>query len=323
MKLIFTSILLLLACVSFAQRQNVYFLKNNGNYVDTRDSADYIRVVREPDSASTLYNVFEFYKDGKRKMIGKSSKIDPPRLEGQCLNFYANGFKQSVATYTDNQLTGLEIVFYPNGKADIVNEYPDSGNIYNTINNNFLIKANYDSLGKVLVENGNGYYKAYDDKFKYIKEEGPVKDGMRDSIWKGISKDFELELTFTEIYNKGKLVSGTAISQDGQTSTYIKARGVPPQFKGGDKAFGTYLGSNIVYPEDARRNNIEGIVIISFVVEKNGKISDIKVNKSVRSDLDGEAVRVIRYSPRWIPGTEFGKPIRVSYDVPINFSLTN
>jgi hypothetical protein len=83
----------------FSQRQNVYFLKNNGKYVSQRDSADYIRIVREPDSASVLYNVFEFYLNGTQKLLGKSKTIDPPRYEGQCLEYYANGTKESITNY--------------------------------------------------------------------------------------------------------------------------------------------------------------------------------------------------------------------------------
>jgi len=80
MKLSFTVIFLLIGGLCLAQKRNVYFLKNDGRYVVTRDSADYIRIVSEPDSGSALYNVAEGYLSGKRKLTGKSSAIDPPRL---------------------------------------------------------------------------------------------------------------------------------------------------------------------------------------------------------------------------------------------------
>jgi TonB family protein len=321
MKLILTLITLLTASASFAQRQNVYFLKNNGKYVDSRDSADYIRIVREPDSASTLYNVFEYYLNGKMKLVGKSSTIDPPVFEGQCAGFYKSGLKRILTNYKKGLEVGSEYQFYPNGKPYLVKEYPDNNDRYNNINNNFLIMDNLDSLGTVLVEKGNGYYKGYDNEFKYINEEGPIKSGKRDGLWKGDFKN--TKTTFAETYENGSLITGTATFEDGKTTTYVKSRGVPPQFKGGLEAFSRYLGSNIQYPDDARANNVQGKVILTFIVEKDGKISNVTVSKSVSPSIDTEAVRVIKNSPAWVPGIQFGHPVRVWYNVPVSFALSD
>ncbi|WP_295794391.1 energy transducer TonB [Mucilaginibacter sp.] len=320
MKPLFTLIALFLSAICFAQRQNVYFLKNNGRYVDARDSADYLRIVREPDSASVLYNVFEFYLNNKPKLVGKSTKIDPPRYEGQCITFYQNGNKNSISNYKNGNPNGTEFLFYPNGKVYLVKEYPDNA-AYSPIVDNFSIKANYDSLGTALAENGSGYCKLYDNAFKYIAEEGSIKNEKREGVWKG---NFENEkTTFTETYANGELVSGTAKFADGQSTTYAKTRSVQPQFNGGISAFSAYLGNNIQYPDYERGNDIQGVVIVEFVVEKDGKISDIKVNKHVSDGLDKEAVRVIKKSPKWIPATVFARPVRVRYRVPVNFALTN
>jgi TonB family protein len=321
MKLLSTIIALLVASVCFAQRQNVYFLKNNGRYVDNKDSADYFRVVREPDSASVLYNVFEFYKDGKKKLIGKSTTIDPPNFEGQCVTFYKSGAKQNITNYKKRLPVGNEYEFYPNGKLYLVKEYPDNNDQYNDINDNYLVKENYDSLGMVLFANSNGYYRGYDPDFKYINEEGKIKNGKRDSVWKGSFKD--TPLTFVETYKDGELITGTATYQDGGNATYSKSRGVPPQFNGGLKAFYKYLGMTILYPLDARRNNVQGRVILAFIVEKDGRISNIVVDKSVSPTIDAEAVRVLKNSPPWIPGVHFGRNVRVFYTIPISFTLSN
>jgi len=319
MKLLYTLILLLALSQCFAQKQNVYYLKNDGRYVDIRDSADYIRIVREPDSASTLYNVFEFYKKGEKKLIGKSSSIDPLVLEGQCVTYYKSGRRRASATYKNGRVVGTEYEFYPNGNIYLEKEYPDNGNLYNDIDNNFIVKSLLDSLGAVLVKDGNGYYKGYDDKFTYVEEEGPIKDGKRDGLWKGIFKEYNTG--FTETYANGVLVSGSSTGKDGKIANYTGARGVPPSFKGGLDAFYKYLGGHIHYPEDELNRNIQGKVLIGFVVEKDGKVSNIKVLKSVTPNIDAEAVRVIRNSTAWVPATLFGVPVRVYYDVPINFAL--
>jgi TonB family protein len=304
----------------FSQRQNVYFLKNDGRYVNQRDSADFVRIVREPDSASVLYNVFEFYLNGKNKLIGKSSTIEPVRLEGQCLEFNSGGARKKMTNYKNGVKAGVEYVFYPSGKPYQVNEYPNSGDVMNQVTDNYLIKANYDSLGTVLVENGNGYYKGYDDNFKEVNEEGALKDGKKDGLWKGNFKN--IKTSFIESYIDGKLITGTAINENGKTVIYTKSRGMAPLFKGGLDAFGRYLASHIHYPVEERDKHIQGRVILSFVVEKDGTIRDIKVSKSASPGLDNEAIRVIADSPHWIPATLFGSPVRVLYSVPISFALS-
>jgi hypothetical protein len=179
------TLFLVMATGAFAQRQNVYFLKNNGNYVDVRDSADYIRIVREPDSTSTLYNIFEFYLNGAKKLTGKSSKINPPQYQGVCVTYYANGCRESVVNYKNGSRAGEDMEFYPNGRLYTEFTYPEGNKDYSPLFDGYLIKTNTDSLGTPQVTNGNGYYRGFDEKFKYVKEEGPVKDGKRDGQWKG------------------------------------------------------------------------------------------------------------------------------------------
>eukprot|EP01037_Dinobryon_pediforme_P011292 gene11292-11379_t len=172
-----------------------------------------------------------------------------------------------------------------------------------------------------MVEKDNGYFKGYDDKFGYINEEGSVKNGKRDGIWKGNFKN--PAISFTENYKDGELLNGRATFEDGKTGTYAKKRGTPPQFRGGLEAFGSYLGSNIQYPLDARQNNLEGTVVLTFIVDKDGKVSDVKISKSVSPSIDAEALRVIRNSPNWIAGTQFGRNVKVSYGVPVTFKLSD
>ena len=95
-----------------------------------------------------------------------------------------------------------------------------------------------------------------------------------------------------------------------------------PTFPGGLEAFGHYLASNIRYPARSREKGIQGRVIISFIVEKDGSLSGVKVARGVATDIDQEALRVIRTSPDWKPGTQNGKPVRVAYSVPISFTLS-
>lgn len=94
-----------------------------------------------------------------------------------------------------------------------------------------------------------------------------------------------------------------------------------PHFPGGLKNFYIYLSKNTHYPITAVKNHIEGKVYLIFAIEKDGSIGDIKVIRGVSKDVDAEAVRVLRNSPKWIPGTHHGKPDIVHESIPINFQL--
>ena len=98
---------------------------------------------------------------------------------------------------------------------------------------------------------------------------------------------------------------------------------VAPEFPGGQKAFGKFLGSNIRYPIAARESNIQGKVYIGFIVEKNGELTDLKIIKGIGGGCDEEAIRVLKNSPAWKPGMAEGKAVRTSYTFPVTFELAN
>ena len=94
-----------------------------------------------------------------------------------------------------------------------------------------------------------------------------------------------------------------------------------PEYPGGLPALLDYLNQNVKYPEDAEKQKIEGRVLAVFVVETDGSISNVEVVKPVFPSLDAEAVRVLAAMPKWTPGKQSGKLVRVKYIVPINFQL--
>ena len=94
-----------------------------------------------------------------------------------------------------------------------------------------------------------------------------------------------------------------------------------PSFPGGMQALMEYLGNNVKYPVVAQENGVQGRVVVSFVVERDGSITDVKVVRSVDPSLDKEAVRVVKSMPRWIPGKQNGQAVRVKYNVPVAFRL--
>lgn len=98
---------------------------------------------------------------------------------------------------------------------------------------------------------------------------------------------------------------------------------VEAQFKGGSEALQRYIKSAIKYPDEAINKDIMGKVYLSFVIEANGSISNVKIEQGIHSTLDNEALRVVRNMPNWVPGEVDGTAVATRCRLPIVFTLTN
>ena len=94
-----------------------------------------------------------------------------------------------------------------------------------------------------------------------------------------------------------------------------------PGYPGGEAARIKYLNNNIKYPQMARESGIQGRVFVTFVVEKDGRVTDVRVLRGIGGGCDEEAIRVIQNMPNWQPGKQRGKPVRVQFNMPILFKL--
>ena len=94
-----------------------------------------------------------------------------------------------------------------------------------------------------------------------------------------------------------------------------------PRFPGGDEAMFKFIAKNVQYPKEAKDKEIQGRVFLSFVVEKDGSVSNVEVKRGIGGGCDEEAVRVVKAMPKWKPGKQEGKPVRVSFTLPFNFKL--
>lgn len=110
----------------------------------------------------------------------------------------------------------------------------------------------------------------------------------------------------------------TTEADDDQLFSFVEKM---PEYPGGIPALSAFLSNNIHYPEEAINKNITGTVLVEFVVEKDGSVSNVKAKLPLFPACDAEAVRVISMMPKWTPGEVAGKPVRVSYNIPIKFQL--
>ena len=111
----------------------------------------------------------------------------------------------------------------------------------------------------------------------------------------------------------------TVISQSNQ-SVYDQVEQMP-EFPGGMPAMIEFLQTNLKYPKDAIKQQVGGRVMVMFVVETDGTLSNVRVAKKVFPSLDSETVRVVKTMPKWKPGKEKGRPVRVNFTLPVVFSL--
>lgn len=94
-----------------------------------------------------------------------------------------------------------------------------------------------------------------------------------------------------------------------------------PEFPGGEPALYKYLADNIKYPQMAKESGIQGRVFVTFVVERDGRVTDVRVLRGIGGGCDEEAIRVVENMPKWTPGKQRGKAVRVQYNLPVKFTL--
>ena len=119
------------------------------------------------------------------------------------------------------------------------------------------------------------------------------------------------------------VTSSAPIEEEEEDQVIFQVVEKMPSFPGGDAALFKFLNENVKYPVIAQENGVQGRVICQFVVNRDGSIVDVEVVRSVDASLDKEAIRVIKSMPKWSPGQQRGKPVRVKYTLPVNFKLQN
>jgi TonB family protein len=115
------------------------------------------------------------------------------------------------------------------------------------------------------------------------------------------------------------LATGILKAQSTQKDSVYTFVEMEPQFRNGD--FSTFIANNIQYPAKAVQERKQGKVFVNFIIQKDGSISNATIVRSVSPEIDAEALRVVNSSPRWRPGIQNGRPVTVSYTIPITFNL--
>lgn len=175
-----------------------------------------------------------------------------------------------------------------------------------------------------------GSYKSKKEKkrngyFTYFRENGQINNSGQYKKDKKVDEWIYYHengnISSKEFFKKDKLQSYKFFEEDGTEKQGDYDYETPPQYPGGMEEMYKFMGDEIAYPQQALDNNIQGKVYVRFVVDKDGSLTDIEVINGVHSLLDREAVRVISMMPKWNPGKQHNRAVRVRYTIPINFTI--
>lgn len=299
----------LLICLSFETfgQVKIYFNKNDVK-TSILDSADYYRLCADSSCSNGL--VEEFYVLKNQVKSKKTVKDD--KLDGEFTKYYRNGNLKCREVYKENKLQGVSENYHQNGKKAFTKTLQYE--VKETIEK---ITDAWDSTGTQTLKSGEGKMISYFENGK-IEFEKSYKNYLLhevSTIYFDNGKIYSIDN-----YKKGEFIEGESWDKEGKHYTYKDVRDKPPTFKGGLEELRKFISENLKYPRKASKKNIEGTVYVGFVVNKLGKVEQVKVIKGV-PELNEEAMRVVSLMPDWEAGIQAGQKVSVIFTMPLKFKL--
>jgi len=277
----------------------------------TKEDYKYIRVVENYKNQPDLFLFTEYYRSKTVSMKAISTNKDTPRFEGPRIDYYENGNKKQESNYVGNKLSGIQTDWYDNNAKKSEKELTWNPK---TFDYNAKILQFWTPEGEQTVINSNGHYEYSDEK---IHENGELKNGEKQGIWEG--KNLEEKFSFTEIYNNGVFVSGISADENNNKYPYNELI-TKPTPANGMSDFYSYIRKNYRAPEV---QGLKGKIYTTFVIEKDGSITNIKVIRDIGYGTGKEAIRIIANYGKWNPGKTRGIPTKATFSLPINIQYSN
>lgn len=241
--------------------------------------------IKQVPAAEAFY--FTVEKVGSDKLITSVRYLTADSTKVRQMTFR----RKKVQDMTNNILQGPQYEWHSNGKLYSEATYQNG--------NPVGVHTYWHETGD------KDYIKKYNSKFELDTLEAYHKNGAVRRL---------------EVYSAGKMVLGHVYDETGKELEYFPMLKMP-SFPGGEQAMQSWLARNLTYPKTTRKDKAQGLVVVSFVVNEAGKITDAEAIKGVHPDADAEALRVINSMPLWEIGLLEGKPSKVRFTVPIRFSL--
>lgn len=309
-------------CISQTSNDDAVFLDSLYN-MGSEQNYKYIRIVKDYQIPNKEpYQINDYYKSGKIAMAGATATRIGINKTGMFIYYYENGKRKAVANYKLDKPYGIYYEFYENGNKKLEGEWVDNEK---TIIPNIKIKNFWNSNTIQTIKDGNGYYEENYNKGNILNRnivkgfgKGKIKNNMKDSIWVG--EYTKPNFTFIENYKNGKLISGVSIDSNKVKHKYNVIENHPVPKKGMDD-FYRHIAKTFKIPE-AARSTAFGKIYLTFVVEKDGSITDVKVLRDLGNGTGKEAVRALTSYGDWIPGEIRGIKVRWLFSIPITIQST-
>lgn len=305
---------------SYAQQFTTY-LDEKGAETTDKNKRAIIRTIAVDPAVFPLFIFKEHFVNGQLYREGFVNSIQGDKFEGKLVKYNKKGGKLSEELYEDNNLMGEASYYYDNGQLKKEVNYlsrPKETRLFNFQDKYMEVINYYDSLGNIMVENGNGFLRMNGTEETY--DEGEYRNKHKHGQWKGVFCPREQHHDYVEVFENGELISGEATDKNGKKYSYTIQR-IEPEYKGGIKALYNFIGGNFYYPVEARKNKVQGRVLISFVVDFEGKVTKASIKKDIGYGCGKEGLRVVNRLKNWNPGVFRGVPVNVEYTLPIVVNL--
>lgn len=309
LKLILTLLLFLpkIAISQISKKDKITFFDSKWKET-TSENHSYYRITKDYSSNQDLYEIKEYNKSGTIRTEGHSKNKDNFTKEGEIITYFENGNKHKISQYSNKKLIGKEIEWYENGNKKSEIEYtPEEKESQNKTK--IIQYWNKDNLQTII--DGNG---SYEESTKEFYATGKLKNGYKDGIWEGWQ--IKPENRFTEEFKNGKFISGKLTDESNTKTTYTSLV-TKSQPIGGFTQFYNNLHKSIkqanISPQ--KPNNL---IIIEFIVDIDGKVTEPKIIRSIDSKADELALAYLS-NTNWIPEIKRGQKVRSKYTQPIQF----
>lgn len=319
--------------ISSAQYFRLSYHKKDGSEVTAKEDSYFYRIIANDPEDPKLFKYIELYSKGDQPKL--TSKIKSPSAKntkvGEYLTYHPNGnIYQRQAFDANHTPIDTAYTYYANGILFMKtmldrstykrNSKQQEKSLMSTIHEGQTIYLLVqDSLGNKLAENGEGTLIIKDLLYQRTSETGPISKHKKHGIWNGVSP----HSIFTETWEEGKFIRGIATDpMDQQTEYTPETYNVAPEYPGGIDELRSFVNRNFRFPEQATRARVSGTVRISFVVDKDGSMTDFKVDQDLGYGTGHAGIEALQQAKRkWKPGMQRGIPVRVAYSLPITLSL--
>jgi len=267
------------------------WITSSGKEIDQHAASMYRKAWQEGDA----WRVNDYYLDHTLQMEGSYQTADLKIKDGDFRYYFKNGQKQKEFQAVEDYKIGSYREWFKNGNLSSAGIYAD---------------------GYTPSERGE-INRSQPEKAIYILDTLSLKD----SVWTYYHVNGQMSAR--ETYENGKMVSAEYRDDDGTESGIYSPTERMPEFPGGEMALMRFLGENINYPKPDKNEGNHGTVYVLFTVDREGKVKDAKIERSISPGLDKESLRVVNLMPDWTPGMMQNRLVEVAYNLPIRFSLNN